>query len=418
MLAHPRNAGPSVMPLLRRLAPCLAAIASLALPITQAQAADKPIRVGVLNDQSGVYSDFQGVGSVVAAQMAVEDFGGKAAGRAIEVISADHQNKPDIGATTARRWIDVDGVDVIADVPNSAIALAVNGIVRERNKVFLASGAGTTELTGAQCSPNTVHWTYDTWALAHSTAKSLVAQGGRSWFFLTSDYAFGHDLERNAAATVKAEGGTVVGGVRHPLDTSDVSSFILQAQGSGADVIGLANAGGDTTTFVKQAAEFGVMAGQQKIAAMIFSPNNVHALGLETTQGLISASPFYWDLNDGTRDWSRRFAERHPKHNMPNDMQAGVYSAVLHYLKAVEKTGQTEDGAAVVKAMKEMPSEDPLFGKGRVREDGRAIHPIYLYETKKPTESKEPWDYFEVIDTVPGEEAFRPMAEGKCPLIG
>ena len=378
--------------------------------------AQEPIRVGVMNDQSSVYADFQGKGSVLAAQMAVEDYGGKAAGRKVEVVLADHQNKPDVGSGIARKWLDQDGVDLIVDLPNSAVALAVNEVVRQKNKVMIGSGAGTSELTGSKCSPNTVHWTYDTWAYGHSLAKAVMQRGGRSWFFITADYAFGHDLERQATDQLTKDGGKVVGGVRTPLGTPDFSSFLLQAQASGAQVVALAVAGGDTTTSLKQAAEFGLPA-KQSMVALIFTLNNVPALGLKASQGVLTVNPFYWDMNEETRAFSRRFQKRAHNGAMPNDMQAGVYSAVLHFLKAVDKLGGAGDGKAVVAAMKAMPTDDPLFGKGRIREDGRKLHPMYLLQVKSPEESKGDWDYYKVISTIPAEQAFRPMSEGNCPLV-
>jgi branched-chain amino acid transport system substrate-binding protein len=378
--------------------------------------AQEPIRVGVMNDQSSVYADFQGKGSVLAAQMAVEDYGGKAAGRKVEVVFADHQNKPDVGSAIARKWLDQDGVDLIVDLPNSAVALAVNEVVRQKNKVMIGSGAGTSELTGSKCSPNTVHWTYDTWAYGHSLARAVVQRGGKTWFFITADYAFGHDLERQATDQLTKDGGKVVGGVRTPLGTPDFSSFLLQAQASGAQVVALAVAGGDTTNSLKQAAEFGLTA-KQSMVSLIFTLNNVPALGLKASQGVLTVNPFYWDMNDGTRAFSRRFQKRAHNNAMPNDMQAGVYSAVLHFLKAVDKVGGASDGKAVVAAMKAMPTDDPLFGKGRIREDGRKLHPMYLLQVKSPEESKGDWDFYKVISTIPAEQAFRPMSEGNCPLV-
>jgi len=394
------------------LASTLALAAGLAPGLAQAQD-DRPLRMGVLNDLSSVYSDYQGVGSVIAARMAVEDFGGRVDGRPIEVVSADHQNKPDVGATIARQWLDQDGVELILDIPNSSVALAVNQIVRERNRVFLASGAGTAALTGAQCSPNTIHWTYDTWALGNSLGRAIVGQGGRRWFFITADYAFGHDLEQRAADAVRAAGGEVVGAVRHPLGTSDFSSFLLQAQSSGADVVGFANAGGDLSTSLKQASEFG-LGRQQRLAGLIFNVNNVTGLGLETTQGIQLVTGYYWDLNADTRAFAERFAQRHPQGNYPNDMQAGVYSAVMHYLKAVDALGSSEDGRAVVERMKATPTEDPIFGRGTIRADGRKLHPMYLLETKAPSESRGGWDFFRKVSEIPADQAWRPLAEGGC----
>ena len=373
------------------------------------------LRIGVLNDMSSVYADFQGPGSVIAAQMAIEDFAKKSK-RKVEVVSADHQNKPDVGAGIARRWLDVEGVDMIVDLPNSAVALAVGDIVREKNKVAIGSGAGTALLTGAKCSPNFVHWTYDTWANGHALARGVLAAGGRTWFFVTADYAFGHDLEKQASDEVRDSGGKILGNVRHPLGASDFSSYLLQAQASGAEVVALANAGGDTTNSVKQAAEFKIGA-KQKIVSLIFDLQSVPALGLNTAQGLVGINAFYWDMNGQTRAWSKRFQERHPKKMMPNHMHAGVYAAVLHYLKAVDKVGSPSDGGAVVAAMKAMPTDDPLFGKGTIRADGRKIHPMYLLQVKTPTESKSEWDVFKVIGTIPADKAFRPLNEGGCPLV-
>jgi branched-chain amino acid transport system substrate-binding protein len=389
---------------------------SAALAFAGLARAQEPIRVGVMNDQSSVYADFQGKGSVLAAQMAVEDYGGKAAGRKVEVIFADHQNKPDVGSGIARKWLDRDGVDLIVDLPNSAVALAVNEVVRQKNKVMIGSGAGTSELTGSKCSPNTVHWTYDTWAYGHSLARAVVQRGGKSWFFITADYAFGHDLERQATDQLTKDGGKVVGSVRTPLGTPDFSSFLLQAQSSGAQVVALAVAGGDTTNSLKQAAEFGLPT-KQSMVSLIFTLNNVPALGLKASQGVLTVNPFYWDMNEGTRAFSRRFQKRAHNNAMPNDMQAGVYSAVLHFLKAVDKVGGAADGKAVVAAMKAMPTDDPLFGKGRIREDGRKLHPMYLLQVKSPEESKGDWDFYKLISTIPAEQAFRPMSEGNCPLV-
>src|SRR5499427_3534402 len=378
--------------------------------------AQEPIRIGVLNDQSSVYADFQGKGSVLAAQMAVEDYGGTAARRKVEVVSADHQNKPDVGSVLARKWFDQDGVDAILDVPNSAVALAVSEIARQKNRVLIGSGAGTSELTGSKCSPNTVHWTYDTWAYGHSLARAVAQRGGKSWFFITADYAFGHDLERQATDQLVKEGGKVVGGVRTPLGTPDFSSFLLQAQASGAQVVALAVAGGDTTNSLKQAAEFGLPA-KQSMVSLIFTLNNVPALGLKASQGVLTVNPFYWDMNEDTRAFSRRFQARAHNKAMPNDMQAGVYSAVLHFLKAVDKVGGAADGKAVVAAMKAMPTDDPLFGKGSIRQDGRKLHPMYLFQVKSPTESRNDWDFYKLVTTIPADQAFRPMSEGNCPLV-
>jgi branched-chain amino acid transport system substrate-binding protein len=380
-----------------------------------AEMTDKVIKIGVLNDQSGLYADLSGQGSVVAAKMAVEDFGGKVDGTPIEVVFADHQNKPDIGSNIARQWLDVEKVDVIVDVPHSATALAVNDVVKSKNKVFLVSGAASSDLTGKNCSPNTVHWTYDTWSLANGTGKYTVKAGGDTWFFLTADYAFGAALERDTTAVIKANGGKVLGSVKHPLNTSDFSSFLLQAQSSKAKIIGLANAGGDTINSIKAASEFGIVKGGQKLAGLLVFISDVHALGLPTAQGLQLTESFYWDRDDKTRSWSKRWADRN-KGREPSMVQAGVYSSVLHYLKAVQTLKSDADGKAVVAKMKELPTDDPLFGKGTIRSDGRKIHPMYLYEVKKPSESKKPWDYYRLIHEIPATEAFRPLSESECPL--
>jgi branched-chain amino acid transport system substrate-binding protein len=390
----------------------IAAVGVLLMSGAQAQ---EKVRIGVLNDQSGVFATYQGIGSVIAAQMAVEDYGGKAAGKVVEVVSADHQNKPDIGVAIARRWYENESVDAIFDLPNSAIALAVASMSEQKNRVFVGSGAGTALLTGEKCTPNTVHWTYDTYAYGHGLGKAVVAQGGKKWFFLTVDYAFGHDLEKQAMEAVKASGGEVVGAVRHPLGTADYASFLLQAQASGADVVGFANAGDDTITSMKQAAEFGLTK-TQRLVGLILGMNGLPALTLKAAQGVQIMNPFYWDLNEGTRGFAKRFSERHPQKNYPNDMQAGVYASVIHYLKAVDKVGGATDGKAVVAAMKAIPTDDPLFGKGYIRADGRKIHPMYLLEVKKPDDSQSKWDLLKVVATIPGEDAFRPEKDGGCPL--
>jgi branched-chain amino acid transport system substrate-binding protein len=380
-----------------------------------AQISDGVIKIGVLNDQSSLYADISGQGGAVAARMAVEDFGAAKKGMKVEVITADHQNKPEVGSSIARQWYDVDKVDVIVDVPTSSVALAVNQVTREKNKLFLVSGAATSDLTGKACSPNTIHWTYDTWMLAHGTGSAIVQTGGKSWFFLTADYAFGHALERDTEEVVVKNGGKVVGKVRHPLNAQDFSSFLLQAQSSKAQIIGLANAGGDTINSIKQASEFGIVKGGQSLAGMLVFISDVHALGLPTAQGLIFTETFYWDRNDASRAFAKRFAPQY-KGNMPTMVQAGIYSAVLHYLKAVEAL-KSDDAPKVVAKMKEMPTDDPLFGKGRVRQDGRKIHDAYLVEVKKPSESKYPWDYYKIRATIPAEQAFRPEKEGGCPLV-
>jgi branched-chain amino acid transport system substrate-binding protein len=404
-------------PCLAIAAGVLAAMLAAAMP-ARAESAGKVLRVGLLSDMSGVYADYFGEGSVLAARLAIEDYGGKVAGMPIELVTADHLNKPDIGVAIVRRWIDNEGVDVILDVPTSSVALAVSAVVREKNKVFLASAPFTSALTGTGCSPNTVHWTLDNWALSNSVSKAVVETGGRSWFFLSADYAFGHDLEQTARDAIAQAGGTVLGAVRHPLDTHDLSSFLLQAQTSKADVIGLANAGADTTNAIKQAVEFGITKRGQKLAGLATVINNVHEVGLESSAGLFAAGPFYWDLDDGTRAWSKRFAEHHRKHAMPDDMQAGAYGALLHYLKAVEALGNDADGRAVVDRMKATPSEDPLFGKGSIRIDGRGLHPMYLFQVKTPAESRAPWDYYKLVRTIPAEQAFRPLDQGHCPFVG
>jgi len=379
---------------------------------------DKTIKIGVLTDMSGLYSDLGGPGSVVAAQMAVEDSGLTKKGWKIDVISADHQNKPDVGANIARQWFDVDKVDVINDVVTSSVALAVSNVAKEKNGILLDSGAGSSDLTNSHCSPNTIHWAYDTYTLAHGTGTALTKNGGDSWFFLTADYAFGTALERDTTAAVQAAGGKVLGGVKHPIGTSDFSSFLLQAQASKAKVIGLANAGGDTTNAIKQAAEFGITQGGQKLAALLLFVSDVHALGLNTAQGLVFTETFYWDLNDQTRAFSKRFQERMKNHAMPTMVHAGVYSGLLHYFKALEALGgNPHDGAKVVAKMKEIPTDDPLFGKGSIEPNGRKIHPAYLFEVKKPSESKGPWDYYKLLATIPADQAFTPLDKSTCPLL-
>ena len=391
-----------------------------ALAVGTAARADftgKVIKIGVLNDRSGLYADLAGEGSVVAAKMAVEEMGGKIGDTPIEVVSADHQNKPDIGSNLVRQWIDVDGVDVIVDVPTSSVALAVSQVVKEKNKVFLASGPGTSDLTGKACSPNTVHWTYDTYALANTTGRAEVAAGGKTWFFLTADYAFGQALERDTTAVVKATGGEVLGSVKHPLNTTDFSSFLLQAQSSKAQVIGLANAGGDTINSIKSASEFGIVKGGQKLAGLLVFISDIHALGLQTAQGLLLSESFYWDRDAKTRAWSKKWSSMMGGGKQPSMVVAGVYASVLHYLKALKALKSDGDGKAVVAEMKKLPTDDHLFGKGKIREDGRKIHPMYLYEVKTPAESKGPWDYYKLVKEIPGEQAFRPEKDGNCPMI-
>jgi branched-chain amino acid transport system substrate-binding protein len=374
------------------------------------------IKVGVLTDMNGPVSDVAGPGSVAAANMAVEEYAKQILGPnvTVEVVFGDHQNKADVAAAIARRWIEAEGVNLIADIPFSAAALAVHEVVRNSKAVFIASGAGTTELTGPKCSPNTVQWTYDTYSVANSTARAVVKTGGKTWFFVTSDFAFGHSLEAEASKAVEALGGKVVGVVRHPFNAPDMSSFVLKAQASKADVIGLSNSSIDTINAIKQAREFGVVAGGQKLAAMIMLINDVHGLGLDAGQGLYLTESFYWDRNDESRKFTERFKPR-SKGAPPSMIQAGVYSSIIHYMKAV-KAANTVDGATVVKKMKELPTDDPLFGKGSVRADGRKIHDMYLFQVKKPSESKGPWDYYNYIATTPGNEAFRALKDGGCPL--
>jgi branched-chain amino acid transport system substrate-binding protein len=382
----------------------------------QAQYTDGAIKIGVMNDMSGLYADLTGQGSVVAARLAVEDFGAAAKGLKVEIVGADHQNKPDVGSNIVRTWIDVDKVDVIVDVPTSSVALAVSEIVKDKNKVFLVSGAAASDLTGPKCTPNTIHWTYDTWALANGTGKAIVQTGGDTWFFVTADYAFGHALERDTAAVVEKNGGKVLGKVRHPFPGTDFSSFLLQAQASKAKIIGLANAGGDTINSIKQASEFGIVQSGQKLAGLLVFISDVKALGLPIAQGLIFTEAWYWDMNDVNREFAKRFAAQN-KGIYPSMIHAGVYSAVTHYLKAVSELKSDADGKVVVAKMKEMPTDDQLFGKGTVRADGRKIHDMYLFEVKKPEESKGPWDLYKLRATIPAAEAFRPLKEGGCPLV-
>jgi branched-chain amino acid transport system substrate-binding protein len=399
---------------LRRL--YLAAGLALAAGGAYAQMSDGVVRIGVMNDQSGTYADLAGPGSVVAARMAVEDFGAAKKGMKVEIVVADHQNKPEVGSSIARQWFDVDKVDVIVDVPTSSVVLAVNQIAREKNKVLIVSTGATSDLYGKACTPNSLHWTYDTWSLANGTGTAVVKTGGNTWFFLTADYAFGHALERDTEAVVLKSGGKVLGKVRHPFPSADMSSFLLQAQTSKAKIIGLANAGADTINAIKQGAEFGIAKGGQQFAGLLVFLTDVHSLGLPIAQGLLLTESFYWDLNDRTRGFSKRFAKLH-KGAMPTMGQAGVYSAVLHYLKAVEALKSDAPGDKVVTKMKELPTDDPVFGKGRVRVDGRKIHDMYLFEVKKPAESKGAWDYYKLRSTIPAEQAFRPEKDGGCPLV-
>jgi branched-chain amino acid transport system substrate-binding protein len=394
----------------------LAIAGAFGLGTAQAQISGNVIKIGVLSDMSSLYTDLAGAGSVVAAKMAVEDSGIEKKGFKVEIVSADHQNKPDVGSSIARRWYDSEGVDVIVDVPNSGVALAVSGITKDKNKVFLGSGPGSSDLTGKACSPNTVHFTYDTWMLANGTGTAITKQGGNSWFFITADYAFGHALQRDTTAAVEKAGGKVVGSVNVPINTQDFSSFLLQAQASKAKVIGLANAGGDTTNSIKQAAEFGIVKGGQQLAGLLVFITDIHSLGLPIAQGLTFTETFYWDMNDNTRAFSKRFAPQ-DKGIHPTMVHAGVYASLLHYFKAVEALKSDSDGAKIVDKMKEMPTDDPLFGKGSIRVDGRAIHPAYLVQVKTPAESKQPWDYYKIVATIPADEAFRPLKDGGCSLV-
>jgi branched-chain amino acid transport system substrate-binding protein len=391
------------------------AFALTALIATAAQAQTVNVKIGVMTDMSGLYADLGGPGSVAAAKLAIQDFNPAAHGMNVEMVTGDMLNKPDVGANLARQWYD-SGVDMIVDVPNSGVALAVNEVAREKNKALLVSGAASSDLTGAKCSPDTIHWTYDTWMLANGTGKALVKTGGDTWFFITADYAFGHALERDTTAVVQANGGKVLGSVNVPLNTNDFSSYLLQAQTSKAKIIGLANAGGDTINSIKQGAEFGIAAGGQHFAGLLVFISDVNSLGLKTAQGLVLTATWYWDMNDANRAWTKRWQAELPG-KLPTMVQAGVYSATLHYLKAVAALKSSSDGKAVIAKMKEMPTDDPLFGKGSIRADGRKIHPAYLFEVKKPEESKYPGDYYSLRATIPADEAFRPIKDDNCPMI-
>ncbi|TXM98946.1 ABC transporter substrate-binding protein [Methylobacterium sp. WL103] len=390
--------------------------AALGTLTTAAAQAQTPVKIGVLTDRSGVYADIAGEGSLVAARMAVEDFKAADKGLKVEVIAADHQNKPDVGSAIARQWYDRDGVDLIIDGVTSSVALAINQVTKEKNRTFIDTGAGTADLTGVQCTPNTVHWVYDTVALANGTGGAMVKRGGDTWFFLAADYVFGQTLQRDTTTVVTKNGGKVVGSVKTPFPTADFSSFLLQAQGSGAKVIGLANAGADTINAIKQAGEFGITEGGQALAGLLVFSSDVHSLGTKVAQGLVLTEPFYWDLTDATRAFSDRFAKQMGG-KKPTANHAGVYAGTLHYLKAVEALKASSDGAKVVAKMKEMPTDDPLFGKGTIRVDGRKIHDMYLFEVKKPAESKGEWDLYKTLATIPGNEVFRPLNEGGCPLV-
>jgi branched-chain amino acid transport system substrate-binding protein len=393
-------------------------MAMLALPLLsngEAAAAEGVVRIGVLNDQSGVFSDSTGPGSTLAARMAAEDFGGKAAGMPVEVIAADHQNKPDIGISIARRWFDLEKVDAIADLGNSAVALAVNEIAREKNKAALISAGGTTALTGKSCSPNTVQWTYDTWSQSNAIGTALVKAGLRKWYFVTADYTFGYNLRDETSKVVIANGGQVVGSVRHPINTADFSSYLLQAQASHANVVALANGGEDTANAIKQAQEFGIQKSGQVVVGLSTMITDLKALGLQTAQGLYVTETFYWDRTPETRAWSKRWADRN-NGRYPTMMQAGVYAVTLHYLKAVQAVGSVDDGRKIVARMKEMETDDPLFGKGHILANGRKIHDVYVFRVKSPQDSKYPWDYYTLVGTVPGDQAFLSLKDSGCNL--
>ena len=381
-----------------------------------AQSGTQTVKIAVLSDMSSLYADIGGPGSTAAAKLAIADFAKVNPNLKVELISADHQNKADIGSALATQWYDVDKVDMIIDVPNSGVALAISQVANQKNKVFIVSGAASSALTGEKCSPNTVHWTYDTWMLANGTGTAIVKTGGDTWFFLTADYAFGYSLEGDTAAAVEKAGGKVLGKVRHPLNTNDFSSFLLQAQASKAKIIGLANAGGDTINSIKQGAEFGIVKGGQKFAGLLVFASDVNGLGLQAAQGLTLTETWYWDANDANRAWTKRWQQERPG-KFPTMVQAGVYSAVTHYLKTVSALKSSTDGKAVVAKMKETPTDDPLFGKGTIRADGRKVHDAYLFEVKKPEESKYPGDFYHLRATIPAAEAFRPLKSGGCPLV-
>ncbi|MGD9836916.1 MAG: ABC transporter substrate-binding protein [Afipia sp.] len=382
----------------------------------QAQIANNTIKLGVLTDLTGIATDSTGAGSVAAAKLAIEDFNKEKPDIKVELLQADHQNKPDIGGAIARRWMDIDKVDAILDVPFSSVALAVQEATRGSKTAFIASGPGSSLLTGEKCSPNTVHWTYDTWALAHGTALALLKAKKDTWFFVTADYAFGHSLEKDASDVVKEQNGKVLGSVRHPPGASDFSSFLLQAQASKAKIVALANAVNDTVNSVKQATEFGLQAGGQELAALLMQVTDVNAIGLQGAKGLYLTEGFYWDANDGTRKFADRFTAAVGGGKRPTAIQAGVYAGTLHYLRAAA-AANTTDGLKVVAKMKEMPSKDPLFGEGHIREDGRHIHDMYLFQVKTPAESKAPWDFYKLVETIPAKDAFRPLADGNCPMV-
>ncbi len=401
---------------MKRLLGLTAVACILSCGTAWAQVSDGVVKLGVLNDMASLYADVSGKGGVVAAQMAAEDFGGKVLGAPIEIIGGDHQNKPDIGAGLARQWIDTDHVDAIVDVPTSSVALAIQEVTREKKRIFLMSGPASSDLTGKACSPYGIHWTYDTYALAHGTGGALVKQGGDSWFFITADYAFGHALERDTGDAVKAAGGKVLGAVNAPLNTQDFSSYLLQAQASKAKVIGLANAGGDTINSIKQASEFGIVAGGQKLAGLLVFLSDIHSIGLKTAQGLTITSAWYWDKDDASRTFAKRFMARNPTGLPPTYIQAGIYTEVAFYLKAIKAAG-TDDADKVVAQMRKMKINDFMTKDGWVREDGRVMRDMYLEEVKSPAESKYPFDYVKILATIPADQAFRPLKDGNCPLV-
>ncbi|MBR0853464.1 ABC transporter substrate-binding protein [Bradyrhizobium liaoningense] len=390
-----------------------AALLSAAL-ITPARAQQTPLKIGVLSDFSSVYSDIGGQGNVEATRMAIEDFGGQMFGKPIDMVSADVLNKPDVASTIARKWWETEGVDMIIDLPTSATALAVMELSKQYEKIMIVTDAASSDITGKSCSPYTAHWTYDTYANAHTVGSAIVKNGGDTWFFLTADYVFGHSVERDTGDVVKTAGGKVLGSVKHPLNTADFSSFLLQAQASKAKIIGLANGGGDTINAIKQAGEFGIVAGGQNLAAIVMFISDVHSLGLKLAQGLIITEAYYWDLNDKTRAFGKRFLERVKR--MPTMNQAATYSATLHYLKAVQAAG-TKDTKTVMAKMRELPVRDAFTDNGVLREDGRMVHSMYLFQVKKPEESKGPWDYYKLLAEVPADQAFRPLKDGGCPLV-
>ncbi|WP_336728904.1 ABC transporter substrate-binding protein [Achromobacter ruhlandii] len=415
--SNPTTRLPLAKPLAAVAAACGASLLFSGAALAQAAPAaisDDIVRLGLILDMSGVYADVTGKGSATAAQMAIDDFGGTVLGKKIELLAVDHQNKADIAAARAREWYDTQKVDAILDVAGSAPALAVLEVAREKKKIVVFSGPGTERITNDLCSPYSVHYTYDTWSLANTTARATVDRGGKSWYFLTADYAFGHTLQASATEVVKARGGTVLGAARHPLGTSDFASYLLQAQASRAQVVGLANAGGDTVNAIKAAREFGLTQGGQKMAGLLLYINDIHAIGLDAAAGLMLTEAFYWDMNDQTRAWSQRYYDKLKK--MPNMSQAGTYSSVMHYLKAVQAAG-TDAPDAVMKQMKAMPINDFFATNGRIREDGRMVHDMYLFEVKAPAESKRPWDYYKLVATLPGDEAFMPLSKSTCPLV-